>query len=412
LALITGAAVLREGSETVLFVYSVAASATDGLGAMITGVLIGVASGMAVGIALYAGLLRIRVGRLFAVTSLMILLLAAGLAAQGAGFLVQADVLPPLGLDLWDTSFLLRETSILGKVLHTLIGYVARPSGIQILFYVLTIAVIGLLMRLVGKSASDRRQVISTSVAAVLITSGLLAWPNTARADFQVRSPIVEYREFEFEHNGSVTFDHKADLNKDQSYTYSLGVGVTPFWKLELEGETGAPPGGNLSYQATTIENTFQLTPQGKYWADLGFFAEYSQGTLRDSTNTVKAGPIVQKETPAFGSYNLLHTLNVFFEREVGPHSTSRTGFLPAWQSRIELHPLFEPGFEFYGSIDDLGRAGKFRDQRYNAGPMFAGAYSFAPYGKVKYELGYLFGFTPATPRGTVRWKLEYELAF
>jgi hypothetical protein len=114
-------------------------------------------------------------------------------------------------------------------------------------------------------------------------------------ADFQVRSPIVEYREFEFEHNGSVTFDSKSELNKDQSYTFSLGLGVMPFWKIELEGETEAPPGQNLSYTATTLENTFQLTPQGKYWADLGFFFEYSQGALRDSTNTVKFGPIVQK---------------------------------------------------------------------------------------------------------------------
>ncbi len=412
LALITGAAVLREGSETVLFVYSVAASGTDGLGAMIAGAMTGVGGGIAVGIALYAGLLRMPVGRLFAVTSWMILLLAAGLAAQGAGFLVQADMLPPLGLDLWDTSFLLSETSIPGKVLHTLIGYVAQPSGTQVLFYVLTIAVIGVPMRVVGKGALVRRRAISLFMAAILVASGLIAWPNPAHADFQVRSPIVEYREFEFEHNGSVTFDHKPDLNKDQSYTYSLGIGLTPFWKVELEGETQSPPGGNLSYQATTLENTFQLTPQGKYWADLGFFAEYSHGAPRGSTNTVKVGPIAQKETPGFGSYNLLHTLNVFLEREVGPHSTSRTGFFPAWQSRVELHPLFEPGFEIYGSIDDLGRAGKFKDQQYDGGPMFAGAYSFAPYGKVKYELGYLVGFTPATPRGTMRWKFEYELAF
>jgi hypothetical protein len=64
----------------------------------------------------------------------------------------------------------------------------------------------------------------------------------------------VEYRGFEFEHNGSISYDHKSDLNKDQTYTYSLGLGVTPFWKIELEGETGAPPGGNLSCFATTIE--------------------------------------------------------------------------------------------------------------------------------------------------------------
>ena len=43
---------------------------------------------------------------------------------------------------------------------------------------------------------------------------------------------------------------------------------------------------------------------------------------------------------------------------------------------------------------------------------MFAGLYSFAPYGKVKYELGYLFGMTRATESGATRWRFEYEIAF
>ena len=43
---------------------------------------------------------------------------------------------------------------------------------------------------------------------------------------------------------------------------------------------------------------------------------------------------------------------------------------------------------------------------------MFAGGYNFAPYGKIKYELGYLFGVTPATPRGAIRWNFEYEIPF
>ena len=233
-----------------------------------------------------------------------------------------------------------------------------------------------------------------------------------ARADFQVRAPIVEYREFEIEHNGSITFDRKRELNRDQSYTYSLGLGITPFWKVELEGETAAPPGQRLRLVATTVESTFQLTEQGQYWADLGFFVEYSQATLRHTANTVKFGPLVQKETPGIAGVPMLHTLNLLFEKELGPTSTGRTGFVPAWQSRLLLNPYFQPGIEIYASIDDLGRAGKLNDQQYFAGPMFAGAVSLAPYGKVKYELGYLFGLTSNTPRGAVRWKLEYEMSF
>ena len=32
--------------------------------------------------------------------------------------------------------------------------------------------------------------------------------------------------------------------------------------------------------------------------------------------------------------------------------------------------------------------------------------------GKIKYELGFLFGATRSTEDGALRWRLEYELSF
>lgn len=147
LAVVVGLAVLREGSELVLFLYSIVAAQGTDLASLAGGGLLGLAAGVAVGAALYRGLLRIPMRHLFTVTSWMILLLAAGMASQGAAFLMQADLLPPLGSTVWDTSFLLTERSIPGQVLHALIGYVARPAGVQIVFYAATLVVIGTLMR-------------------------------------------------------------------------------------------------------------------------------------------------------------------------------------------------------------------------------------------------------------------------
>jgi high-affinity iron transporter len=48
---------------------------------------------------------------------------------------------------LWDTSSLLSEQSIPGKLLHTLIGYSAQPAGIQLVFYIATLLLIGGLTR-------------------------------------------------------------------------------------------------------------------------------------------------------------------------------------------------------------------------------------------------------------------------
>jgi high-affinity iron transporter len=95
---------------------------------------------------------------LFAVTSWLILLLAAGMASQGAAFLLQADLLPPLGTTLWDTSFLLPDHSLTGRVLHALVGYTAQPAGIQLVFYLATLLIIGTLMRLVGGAPRTARR--------------------------------------------------------------------------------------------------------------------------------------------------------------------------------------------------------------------------------------------------------------
>jgi high-affinity iron transporter len=73
------------------------------------------------------------------------------MASQGARFLVQADLLPSLGPRLWDTSMVLSNRSLLGQTLHALIGYDARPAGVQVLFYVVTGALIVIGMRLWGK---------------------------------------------------------------------------------------------------------------------------------------------------------------------------------------------------------------------------------------------------------------------
>ena len=147
LALVCGIAVLREGSETVLFLYGIAVSAGSSAIGMVSGGALGILAGAIVGAAIYFGLLTIPLRHLFSVTSWLILLLAAGMASQGAAFLAAADVLPSLGNNLWDTSFILSENGLAGRILHILIGYTARPAGIQLVFYVATLAIIGSLMR-------------------------------------------------------------------------------------------------------------------------------------------------------------------------------------------------------------------------------------------------------------------------
>ena len=141
LAVIIGLAILREGSEAVLFLYGLAAAGSN-VAEMFSGSVLGLLAGVAAGAVLYLGIARIPTGKLFRVSGWLILLLTAGLASQAVSYLVQADIVPAMGYAVWDSSFLLSESSMVGRVLHILIGYVDKPMGIQVLAYLLTVGVL------------------------------------------------------------------------------------------------------------------------------------------------------------------------------------------------------------------------------------------------------------------------------
>lgn len=152
LLVVVGLAVLREGSETVLFLYGISASEGSGASSILMGGLIGVLAGIAIGYAVYKGLLRIPMRWFFTTTGLLVLLLAAGMASQAAHFLIQADLLTYLTTPLWDTSHVLPVGSVPGMLLHSLIGYDPRPAGMQIVFYIFTLIAIATGMKLAGRS--------------------------------------------------------------------------------------------------------------------------------------------------------------------------------------------------------------------------------------------------------------------
>jgi high-affinity iron transporter len=153
---VIGIAVLREGAETVLFLYGIATSEQVGASTLLLGGFVGIVAGMSVGYALYRGLLRIPLHWFFTITSALVLLLAAGMASQMARFLIQADMIPSLLTPLWDTSSALPEKSVPGVLLHSLIGYDASPAAMQLVFYVTTLVAIIAGMKLVNRSQSKK----------------------------------------------------------------------------------------------------------------------------------------------------------------------------------------------------------------------------------------------------------------
>ena len=150
MALVVAVAILREGAEVVLFLYGIAAGG-DAPGAMLAGGLGGVALGAAVSWLIYRGLLAIPTGKLFSVTNGLLALLAAGMAGQACVYLARAGVIPTLGDELWDTSAILADNSLLGRALHAIAGYSDRPMGVQVLAYLAVLALLITLSRLIGR---------------------------------------------------------------------------------------------------------------------------------------------------------------------------------------------------------------------------------------------------------------------
>ena len=146
LLVVIALAVMREGSEIVLFLFGLAAGGAGQLD-LAAGVPLGLTGGVALGFVLYFGLLRIPIRHFFRATNWMLVLLAAGLASSAAAYLIQADWLPALGNQLWDTSWLLSNDSLIGQTLHVLVGYEARPAGMQLAFWALTFGVLLIAMR-------------------------------------------------------------------------------------------------------------------------------------------------------------------------------------------------------------------------------------------------------------------------
>ena len=148
LAIVIAVAVMREGSEVALFLYGLIAAGGTTARDLLVGSALGLLAGVGVSAVTYFGLVTIPARSLFAVTGALITFLAAGLAAQSANFLQQAGVVTMGGETVWNTSWVLSDASLFGRVLHTLVGYSDQPSLLQVVVYALTLATIFALTRL------------------------------------------------------------------------------------------------------------------------------------------------------------------------------------------------------------------------------------------------------------------------
>ncbi|HXG41794.1 MAG TPA: FTR1 family protein [Dehalococcoidia bacterium] len=145
LGLLAFSAVGREGLETALFLF--AGSGTWSSPTLYwVGAGLGLALAVAVGCLVYAGSRLVPVRAFFSVTAVVLVVLAAGLLANGLKEMHEAGLLTALGPRLWDTYSLLPDNYGPGELLGSVLGYDASPFLGQVAAYLLYLSAAALLL--------------------------------------------------------------------------------------------------------------------------------------------------------------------------------------------------------------------------------------------------------------------------
>ncbi|MDP9158187.1 MAG: FTR1 family protein [Pseudomonadota bacterium] len=146
--LLVALAIAREGSETVIFLYGLGFGQSGHVDSMqYLAVVIGL------GLAFLTFYLLQLGGKIFSwrlffrVTEIMLLFLAAGLFETGVDKLIDKEILPVVVNQVWNSSWLLDDSSTFGSLVATLTGYRAHPAGMNLIAYAVYWVVIFLLLR-------------------------------------------------------------------------------------------------------------------------------------------------------------------------------------------------------------------------------------------------------------------------
>ena len=159
--------VLREGVETVIFLGTL--TLKEGVGVSIFGAAAGIIIAAVFGYALFRHFLKIRLKTVFNITSILLILFAAGLVAHGVHEFEEAGVIPIVIEHVWDINPpvnadgsypLLHEKGDIGGIAVGLFGYNGNPSLVEVLAYLAFIV----LMYFLWKKYSAPRNLVKATV--------------------------------------------------------------------------------------------------------------------------------------------------------------------------------------------------------------------------------------------------------
>ena len=157
LFLLVFVAVLREGIETVIFLSAVNFVSTNN---NLIGASIGIIAAIFLGYLIFVSSMKINIKKFFNITSILLILFAAGLVAHGIHELQEANIIPTVVEHVWDVNPpinpdgsypLMHEKGYIGSIFVGLFGYNGNPSLIEVLSYLFYLAIVFILWRNIEK---------------------------------------------------------------------------------------------------------------------------------------------------------------------------------------------------------------------------------------------------------------------
>lgn len=146
LGLLVFIAILREGIETVIFLSAASFVSTNN---SMFGALAGIVAAIILGYAMFLGSMKINIKKFFNITSILLILFAAGLVAHGIHELQEAKIITTVQEHVWDINPaanpdgsypLLHEKGYFGSIIKSLFGYNGNPSLVELLSYLAYLA--------------------------------------------------------------------------------------------------------------------------------------------------------------------------------------------------------------------------------------------------------------------------------
>jgi len=258
-----------------------------------------------------------------------------------------------------------------------------------------------------ARKSPGTRKAASSVTGAVVLCALSLAAARPARAEFKVYSPVVVGGELEIEARGISSHDAGRSKDSNQKQIYELGYAFTDRWATAVFAESTKESGASLRDEAVAWENVYQVFEQGEKWLDFGLYCELEFATHAGEADKFEGKLLFERPLAHF-----VHTLNLIGEQQFGPGAENSPEPGYAWRSAWRWRPELEPSLEAFGEFGPVGDLKAGSEQEHKLGPVLRGLIRLGTdlNMKLRYEAGYLFGLTGATPDGEFKWLLELEV--